>query len=250
MSYIGIQHGGNIGSDALNWVKDNPDKVAKAAWENRAKIFQTVSNAQRFVSKNIKKNPRPIRYLKEGEIHVMNHNFTGPNTKIGLPEVRNFKPYNNIDACSKVHDIEFNEIFKMPLGKERSEKIREADRKVLECYDKYPNESGYTLAKAGINSKIGLEDLSPTIFDKIMGEDYRGVEPELKKEAEKKRVCKGRNRKKCLSQQGGMIDPITGYLIATTPVALGLLYGEYKLGKTIYDKVRASQNQQIDETNA
>jgi hypothetical protein len=240
-TYIGKQKGRGIGSDALQWVKENPDKVAKKVYENRAKIFQYTSNAQRFVSKNIKKNPKPIRYLKEGEIHLPNHNFTGPATKISLPEVRNHQPYNNIDACSKVHDIEFNEIFKMPLGKQRSEKIRQADRKVLECYDKYPNESGYRLAKTGINSKIRLEDLSPSIFDSIMGQDYRGVEPELKKP---KRKCKGQNRKKCLSQQGGMlIDPISGYLLATTPVALGMLYGEYRLGKTIYDKLRENGKQ-------
>lgn len=257
MSYIGIQTGAGIGEDAFNFVKDNKEDIAKKAYENRAKIFQTVSNAQRFVSKNIKKNPRPIRYLKENEIHVMNHNFTGPQTRIDLPEVRNFKPYNNIDACSKIHDLEFHEIFKMPLGKERSEKIREADRKVLACYDKYPNESGYTLAKLGINSKIRLEDLSPTIFDKIMGEDYRGVEPELKKEDDVfekpfenkgiQRPCRGRNRRACLAQRGNGIDPITGYLIATTPIALGLLAGEYKLAKSLYNKFKNS-NQSTEES--
>ena len=141
MPYIGIQKGNGIGSDAFNFVKENKNEILQKAYENRAKIFQYTSNAQRFVSKNIKGDNRPIRYLKENEIHLPNHNFTGPGTRIDLPEVRNFKPYNNIDACSKVHDIEFNEIFKMPLGKERSEKIREADRKVLACYDKYPNES-------------------------------------------------------------------------------------------------------------
>lgn len=71
------QHGRGIGADALQWVKENPDKVVQKAYENRAKIFQYTSNAQRFVSKNIKGNKKPIRYLKEGEIHLMNHNFTG-----------------------------------------------------------------------------------------------------------------------------------------------------------------------------
>ena len=227
--FLSTQTGAGIGEDALNYLIENKEDIAKKAYENRAKIFQYTSNAQRFVSKNIKRNNRPIRYLKEGEVHLMNHNFTGPGTRIDLAEVRNFQPYNNIDACSKVHDIEFDEIFKMPLGKERSEKIREADRKVLNCYDKYPNESGYTLAKTGINSKIRLEDLSPALFDKIMGEDYRGVEPEIKKEEREDRRTK-------IRQKGGLIDPVTGGLIlASLPVA-GVLYGEYKLGRHLYDK--------------
>lgn len=140
----------------------------------------------------------------------------------------------------------------MPLGKERSEKIRQADRKVLECYDKYPNDSGYRLAKLGINSKIQLEDLSPALFDQIMGEDYRGVEPELKEEDKKdkpKKACRGRNRRKCLAQQrGGMlVNPITGYLLATSPVAAGILYGEYKLAKSLYNKYKNS-NQSTEES--
>ena len=117
----------------------------------------------------------------------------------------------------------------MPLGKERSEKIREADRKVLECYDKHPNDSGYRLAKLGINSKIGLEDLSPALFDKIMGEDYRGVEPEIKKE-------EAQDRKRKIRQRGGLIDPVTGALILSAIPVAGALYGEYRLGKHLYDK--------------
>lgn len=233
--FLSTQTGSGIGEDALNYVKENKEDILKKAYENRAKIFQTVSNAQRFVSKNIKGNKRPIRYLKKNEIHLMNHNFTGPQTRIDLPEVRNFQPYNNIDACSKVHDIEFNEIFKMPLGRERSEKIREADRKVLECYDKYPNESGYRLAKLGINSKIRLEDLSPTIFDKIMGQDYRGVQKEISEQPEIKKE-EAQDRKRKIRQRGGLIDPVTGSLILGAIPVAGALYGEYRLGRHLYDK--------------
>lgn len=233
--FLSTQTGSGIGEDALNYVKENKEDILKKAYENRAKIFQTVSNAQRFVSKNIKGNKRPIRYLKKNEIHLMNHNFTGPQTRIDLPEVRNFQPYNNIDACSKVHDIEFNEIFKMPLGRERSEKIREADRKVLECYDKYPNESGYRLAKLGINSKIRLEDLSPTIFDQIMGQDYRGVQKEISEQPEIKKE-EAQDRKRKIRQRGGLIDPVTGSLILGAIPVAGALYGEYRLGRHLYDK--------------
>ena len=62
--FLSTQTGSGIGSDAFNYVKENPDKILQKAYENRAKIFQYTSNAQRFVSKNIKRNPRPIRYLK------------------------------------------------------------------------------------------------------------------------------------------------------------------------------------------
>ena len=165
-----------IGEQAFKWVSENPDKIAKIAYDNRAKVFQYTSNAQRFVSKNIKRNPRPIRYLKEGEIHAPNHNFTGPGTRIDLPAVRNHSPYNPIDGCSKVHDLEFNRIFKMKQGPERRQAIRDADKEAIKCYDRHPNEDGYMLARAGINLKMKLEDLSPAMFNKIMGEDYRGAE--------------------------------------------------------------------------
>lgn len=180
------QSGQGLGSDAWNWLKGNPDKVANFAWENRSKIFQGVSNAQRFYEKNVKGNKKPIRYLFPSEFHVApGHNFTGPGTRMDLPEVRNHKPYNEIDACSKVHDIEFDRIFKMPQGKARKEAIRKADREALECYNKHKNVQGYKLAHGGINSKITLEDINPDLFDKIMGEAYRGVKPAIE-QAEKK----------------------------------------------------------------
>ena len=42
------------------------------------------------------------------------------------------------------------------------------------------------------------------------------------------------------------IDPITAYLAVTGPIALGLMYGEYRLGKTIYDRLK--KNGQVVET--
>ena len=78
-------------------------------------VFKNVSNAQRFVAKNISGDTKPIRYLKNGETHAPLHNFTGPGTRIDLPEVRNFKPYNGIDACSKIHDFQFVKIW-MGIG--------------------------------------------------------------------------------------------------------------------------------------
>ena len=79
MSYIGIQIGeGKSGStgvaqDALRYVSQHQDKIEEAGqflFDNRAKVFQNVSNAQRFYQKNWKKNPNNIRYLTEGEYHI------------------------------------------------------------------------------------------------------------------------------------------------------------------------------------
>jgi len=255
MSYIGIQTGGGIGEDALRFVRENQNEIKQAGkfvYDNRAKVFQGVSNAQRFVEKNIRSNKKPIRYLQQGEVHVPLHNFTGPGTKIGQAAVRNHAPYNKIDACSKIHDIEFDRLFKMPLGRERSEKIRIADREALECYNRHKNEAGYRLAVRGINTKIGLEDLSPTIFDKIMGQTYRGVEPALKP-----KKCKGsKNKKKICEQRGGTLvgevlvdnamSAVATLPYLATPLALSVMYGEYKLGKSLYDRF-ARNNQPVVE---
>ena len=194
------------------YVLNNPEDVAQLLYENRGLAFQTVSNAQRFVSKA--RGVEPVRYLKRGEIHLPNHNFTGPGTRIDLKEVRNFPPYNNIDACSRTHDLQYQEAFKMPIGKERAKKIRDADVEAVSCYSQHPNEAGYNLAKAGINAKMGLEEVSPAAFNQIMGEDYSGV-----------------------VQEGGA-DPVTlGLIAAGLPVA-ATIYGEYRLGRMMYDKYR------------
>jgi len=217
MSYIDVQTGSGIGSDALNFVREHKQQIKDGLYQNRERIFQITSNAQRFVSKR-RGNKKPIRYLEKGEIHLPNHNFTGPGTKIELDHVRNFSPYNEIDACSKVHDIEFNRLFKLPLGsKERVEGIRKADREALECYSQHKNQEGFRLAYGGINTKILLEDLDPNLFDKLMGKEYRGAaaglndsNPQDKRDEKTvdprkpKKPCKGRNRKKCL-QRGGRV---------------------------------------------
>lgn len=172
------QHGDGLASDALAYLKANKSDVAKFIWKNKSKAFQGVSNAQRYYTKNYTDETRPIRYLYDGEAHVKNHSFTGPGTRIELPAVRNQEPFNEIDACSKIHDIEFNRLFKLPLGsKERMEGIRKADRAALECYNKHKNAEGYRLAHGGINSKIILEELSPELFDQLMTKAYRGAEP-------------------------------------------------------------------------
>ena len=250
MSYIDVlQSGSGIGQDALNYVKEHKQQIKDGLYENRARIFQITSNAQRFVAKR-RGNKKPIRYLEKGEIHLPNHNFTGPGTKIEDPAVRNHAPYNDIDACSKVHDIEFNRLFKLPLGsKERAEGIRKADRAALACYAQHKGQEGFRLAYGGINGKILLEDLDANLFDKLMGKEYRGAaaglndektvelgEPKnagkkLSEPRKPRKPCKGRNRKKCL-QRGGA----SAYL--GLPLHNHMLHDpSYELNKTLIGRL-------------
>src|SRR6478736_4727110 len=114
------------------------------------------------------------RPLYQGEIHPQCQNFTGPGTRIDLPDVLNYTPYNNIEACSKVYDLEYNEIDKIKDPKEKMKQVRFADEKVLKCYDKYPKEQAHNLAKFFISNKVNLENISPSIIKKILGEAYTG----------------------------------------------------------------------------
>ncbi len=107
------------------------------------------------------------RRLYEGEYHVPLHNFTGPGTRMDLKEVRDQEPYNSIDACSKVHDIEYGEIKRMNVSREKkSELIMDADRKAIECYNKTPHEYGYLAAKSGISGKLTFETLLSILMGK------------------------------------------------------------------------------------
>lgn len=120
------------------------------------------------------------RPLLDGEKHIGCHNFTGPHTRIDLPEVRNFKPYNGIDACSKQHDLDYNNT-KDLAGIEKKRAIRKADIEVLACYEKHQKDSGYTVAKTGIKSKMLAEGLVPDLVEKIAGPEYTGGKKKAKK---------------------------------------------------------------------
>lgn len=126
-------------------------------------IFQKLANAYRRNFCDGKARP-----LQKGEYHWGCHNFTGPGTKIEQAKVRNYPPYNNIDACSRQHDIDYEEALKKP-DKERIDLINKADKKVLECYSKYPKENGYTVANLGINGKMKLAKVLPLVSKSVFG---------------------------------------------------------------------------------
>jgi hypothetical protein len=138
----------------------NPDDNPRNPLDNKISgsgaIFQTAANIYRKLFCKGKARP-----LKDGEYHLGCHNYTGPGTRIDLPEVRNYQPYNDIDACSRQHDIDYTDAHGNP------NLIREADKRVIQCYDKYPKESGYNAAKLGINSKMKLENALPILMKSI-----------------------------------------------------------------------------------
>lgn len=233
------QKGRGIGSDAFNYVKENPDKILQKAWENKEAIFKNVSNAQRFVEKNIRKNSNPIRYLDSGEIHIPLMAYCGPGTN--LNKYRNFAPYNAVDNACRTHDLDFEKAFKLPLGsKERQEAIRAADERAVKELDKYKGMYGQKLARGGLALKQRIEDIDPSIIRSLMGEAYVGVKKEIEEEEKEDR----QNRKDRLRQKGGL-DPITGYLMLAGPLTAGALYLEAAAGKKLYDMYK--KRNEIDD---
>jgi hypothetical protein len=118
--------------------------------------------------------PTGTRQLKDNDFAYGCHQFTGPGTPIDDPSVRNAKPFNDIDACSKQHDFDYEAAQKAPNEKERAKLIREADIKAVACYSKYPNENGYLVAKSGINGKMALEKVLPILI-KSVAPTYSGA---------------------------------------------------------------------------
>lgn len=149
----------------------NPVNPLKAALEGKkggsiaSTIFQKAANAYRRNYCDGKSRP-----LHKGEYHLGCHNFTGPGTRVDLASVRNYPPYNKIDECSRGHDFDYMHAVELPDG-ERQKAIIDADKKVIQCYDKYPDVSGYSISKMGINSKMKFDQVLPavsrSVFKKI-----------------------------------------------------------------------------------
>ena len=255
MSYLGIQQQGSgkagstddsVGNQALRYVSQNQDKIVEAGQflvDNRSKVFQNVSNGQRFYEKNWKKNPKPIRYLTPGEYHIPLMSYCGPGTN--LTTYRNFPPYNEVDNVCRNHDLAFEKAFKMPLGSaERRIAIREADKKAVKDLDKFPNTYGQRLARTSIALKQRVEDIDPSIIVNIMGEAYVGAEKAIVENEQEK-------RKEKLRQKGGFDTainlPLEAVPLIFAPLTAAALYGEYRLAKFLGSKL--TQSQQTDDSN-
>lgn len=136
---------------------DDEDNIAAGSIATKA--FQYLANRYRKSNCNGK-----ARQLYDGEINLGCHNFTGPGTRIDIPSVLNYPPYNDIDNCSRLHDIAYGKAdLEKNLTKKR-EIIRRADEVAIKCYNQFPNESGYFAAKSGINGKMSLENVFPIVI--------------------------------------------------------------------------------------
>lgn len=154
---------------------ENPMKKLKGGFFKSLalKAFRKFANKYRKKYCNGKSRP-----LYPGELHFKCHNFTGPGTEIWRKNVRDMAPFNAIDACSKQHDLDYMEAVEQP-DDVRKEMIRQADKDVIECYNRYPKENGYRVAKMGINSKMKLEQVLPivarSLFGKISASGYANL---------------------------------------------------------------------------
>jgi hypothetical protein len=137
----------------------------EAALRAGFKAFQTVANAGRAP---------PARKLHEGELHYGNHSFTGPGTRLDLPEVRKHAPVNNVDACSRAHDIAYEQANQEPDRVKRAQIIRQADRDAVQCYAQHKGDDGYLAATAGIQGKMAAENHIP--FSNVFFFGYAGAD--------------------------------------------------------------------------
>lgn len=144
------------------------------------KGFKTLANIYR--SKFCQGKARP---LEDGEYHYGCHNYSGPGTRLDL--YRDYPPYNDVDNCSRTHDIEFTEAFNEPDPEKRKKLIRAADLKVIDCYNKYKNQNGASISKFFIEHKVNSENISPSIIKNLLGEKYVGGKKKRRKYLKNKR---------------------------------------------------------------
>jgi hypothetical protein len=112
----------------------------------------------------------------EGEIHPGCANFCGPGTRIDLPQVRNFPPYNNVDAVCRTHDFAYEAASRVP-GQQGEQLRRQADLQMLQALEQYPNEDYHDIAKLAISAKVAAENLAPGIMRRILPRYFGGHMP-------------------------------------------------------------------------
>ncbi len=98
------------------------------------------------------------RQLEFGEIHPLCANYEGPGTRIDLhPKT---PPFNNIDNCSRIHDLKYEDIKKEKDLIKKALMIQKADQEAIDCFNQYPNEEPYyTLGKLGLTGKLTLDKI-------------------------------------------------------------------------------------------
>lgn len=119
------------------------------------RLYQGVANTYRKVF-----CPKGTRSLYDGELHPLCANFIGPGTRIDIPEVRNAKPYNAVDALARQHDIDYENAGKLSTADARARAIHQADLTFIREVNKVADNEPYkTASLLGISGKYGLEQL-------------------------------------------------------------------------------------------
>lgn len=152
--------------DMLELLESHPEQMMQAG-SLFSSAFKAISNRRR------RKDPKS-RELLDGEVHCPKMNFSGPGTRIDLPEVLNTKPYNDVDAAAKQHDLDYDAASKLPRSKQVAA-IKRADAKLLKAIEPFKDQKGYKCTKLGIKGKLALERFAPSIAKKVLGETRTGV---------------------------------------------------------------------------
>lgn len=146
----------------MDLIKEKPSDLQGASVKQ---AYQKYMNSYRKNFCGMKSRP-----LELGELHYGCHNFSGPGTVLNYA-TRNFPPYNNIDKCSKIHDLDYERIGKSRMNREeKALAVRKADDDAINCYDRHKNEDGYFASRLGISGKLTAEKLlsqikgKPSIF--------------------------------------------------------------------------------------
>ena len=147
-------------------IEDQRRRIA-AEGAPRLHVFQRVANRSRA------KDPRS-RLLYGDERHIRGHNFSGPGTHIHDRWVRETPPFNEVDACSREHDIVYYQVARKE-GMEAAERrrlFREADKRARVCYDRHPRDRGYEVARAMLRGKRAIEQNAPRVVSSRILGDY------------------------------------------------------------------------------
>lgn len=133
------------------------------------KAFKTMQNIHRA------RDPK-ARQLLDGEWHIPLHGFTGPGTRTDLEWVRNFPPYNAVDAASRTHDLAYGDALKIKDEGARLAAFRDADERFMTTVRALPDMYGKKAALAGIGTKMQMENIAPGAAKRVFTE-YRGMKP-------------------------------------------------------------------------
>lgn len=115
------------------------------------------------------------RDLLPGEKHAACYSYIGPGTRIDLPEVRNYPPYDKVDAIGRTHDLAYEKAFAMTDPQAKKDAIRAADTAMISELKKHGKEG--TIAAKAIGLKMKLEDsgkVGQQVIKTVVGKDYTG----------------------------------------------------------------------------